>query len=120
MRLNAQALVRSALADALPDATVRVSVPNPRPPSFVLVRREGGSMADAYRDMPGIGVFCWAETEAKACDLASRASIAMLALEHVRGVARVDEEILLSSPDPEDKSPRWYGSYTLTTYQTNS
>lgn len=119
MRLNAQAAARACLARALPDAQVGAEVPGPRPERFVLVRREGGSRIDAYRDAPGIGVTCWASTEAEACALAERASRAMLAMELERGVASVEEESLRSDPDPEDGSPRWYGSYTLITYETN-
>ena len=52
MRLNAQAVVRAHLAAELPEAEVGVKVPNPRPPAFVLVQREGGSMVDAYRTAP--------------------------------------------------------------------
>ena len=120
MRLNAQAVVRAHLAAELPEAEVGVKVPNPRPPAFVLVRREGGSMKDAYRDGPGIGVTCWERTEAKAYALADRASRALFSLEREPGVASVAEEALRSDPDPEDGSPRWYGSYTLTTYEINS
>lgn len=119
MRMNVQAVVRAYLADALPDASVRVVVPNPRPERFVLVRREGGARIDRHRDNAGIGVDCWAKTEAEAADLASRMSDAMSALEYSDGIASVEEEAFRSDPDPVDSSPRWYGSYTLTTYQTN-
>lgn len=117
MRLNTQAVVRAALAGALTDATVRVTVPNPRPDKFVLVRREGGRRLDLHRDNVGIGVDCWADTEANAAELASRMSDAMFALEHVDGIASVTEESFRSDPDPVDASPRWYGSYTLITYR---
>ena len=119
MRLNAQAVARAFLAKALPDAKVGVTVPKPRPSLFVLVRREGGSMLDAYRDSVGIGVECWAPTEAEAANLAARMSHAMLALERQPGVASVVEEAFYSDPDPEDSNPRWYGSYTLITYEIN-
>lgn len=117
MRLEAQAFVRARLETALADATVRVKVPDPRPETFVLVKREGGGKIDPWRDGPGIGVTCWAPTEAEAAKLALRASAAMLALERVHGVASVTEESLYSDPDPVDSNPRWYGSYTLITYQ---
>lgn len=119
MRLNAQAAVRAHLSKALPDAKVGVTVPRPRPEAFVLVRREGGARLDAHRDSAGIGVECWHSTEAEAADLASRMSDAMLALEREPGFASASEEAFYSDPDPEDASPRWYGSYTLITYQTD-
>lgn len=118
MRFGSQAFVRAFLASVLTDATVRTSVPNPRPEQFVLVTREGGGKLDRYRDGPGIGVTCWAATEAKAANLASRMSDAMFSLEYQNGIASVDEEAFYSDPDPTDKNPRWYGSYTLITYET--
>lgn len=115
MRIEAQAFVRTYLAGKL-TADVRATVPNPRPSPFVYVKREGGGRLDRHRDRPGIGIFCWAETEAKAASLAMEVSEAMQGLELEKGVAKVTEEIIYSAPDPEDKTPRWYGSYTLTTY----
>jgi predicted RNase H-like nuclease len=117
MRYNAQGGVRDFLARTLEDAIVRVNVPNPMPQKFVLVRQEGGRRLDAHRSSAGIGVFVWAATEAEAYDLALRVSEAMRLLAYTAGVADVIEEEFGSSPDPEDKKPRWYGSYTLTTYE---
>lgn len=116
MRLDAQGFVRAVLANELEGVAVGVKVPNPRPDSFVLVKREGGGRQDKHRDNPGIGVFSWAETEDKAYNLAAKVSDIMLSLEYMSGVAEVVEETLTTAPDPKDESPRWYGSYSLTTY----
>ncbi|MCI9129351.1 MAG: hypothetical protein HFJ65_03405 [Eggerthellaceae bacterium] len=107
-------LTRTLRDDGIP---VAVSRPNPAPDLMVTVRREGGGALDAHRDGPGIGIYSWAPTEAKAAALAKRVSKAMLRIPYERGVARVAEEALYSAPDPESREPRWYGSYTLTTYQ---
>ena len=113
MSLNAQAAVRGYLARAL-GVPVCVSVPNPRPEKCVTVRREGGHIqGDKPRDKPGIGVY--AATEAQAADLASEVSALMLEAHRLDGVADVQEEAFYSSPDLESDTPRWYGSYTLTT-----
>ena len=61
---------------------------------------------------------CWERTEAYA--LAERVEGDVYSLEREPGVASVAEEALRSDPDPEDASPRWYGSYTLITYEINS
>ncbi|MCD8211911.1 MAG: hypothetical protein LUC17_02670 [Oscillospiraceae bacterium] len=120
MRVNIQALARQAISDALGDVTVRTRVPNPRPEQFVLVRREGGGLdSDRHRDFAGIGIDCWATSEQKAYELAEACRAEMLNLAYVHGAAAVDDEAFYSSPDPEDSTPRWYGSYTVITYEIN-
>lgn len=115
MRLNAQAAVRGYLARSL-DVPVCVSVPNPRPEKCVTVRREGGRIqSDKHRDKPGIGIYVYAKTEAEAADLAAEVSALMLKAHRLDGIADVQEEAFYSSPDLESNTPRWYGSYTLTT-----
>jgi hypothetical protein len=118
MRYNAQGETRSYLESVLgDDVVVRTKVPNPRPEKFVLVRQEAGRRVNKHMSRDGIGLFTWAPTEAEAHDIAQLASDAMFEMMHLNGVADVTEEMLLSSQDPEDGSPRWYGSYTLTTYE---
>lgn len=112
-RMNVQARVRSALAAALPGVEVRVSVPDPRPPTLVVVRREGGRRENGLVDRAGVGVDVWARTEADASELAMRVSDAMLGLSFADGFARVEEESLRSDYDAFASSPRWYGSYTV-------
>lgn len=116
--MEIQAYARRYLADAL-GVTARVTVPNPRPDTLLVVRREGGSMLDSHRDSAGIGVDMWAPSELEAANLARRVSVAMRAFEHEDGVARVTEEVLMNSPDPDDGSPRWYGSWTVIAYGTD-
>lgn len=116
MRLNVQGDVRRRLAAALAPVTVRVSVPDPRPPTLVVVTREGGRRLNDLQDRAGIGVLCWAPTEAEAARLADRASDALRALPFAGGYDLVTEEALRSDPDPDAGTPRWYGSYTITTH----
>lgn len=116
-RLNVQAEVRRMLESALPDVEVRVSVPDPRPPKLVVVRREGGAMENRLVDRAGVGVDMWAPTEAEAAELAERVSDSMLSLGFADGFALVREEAMRSDPDMVAKSPRWYASYTLWTYK---
>lgn len=117
---EAQSFVIEYLRECLFDMDVPVasSRPNPSPELAITVRREGGGALDSHRDAPGIGVYIWAPTEAKAAALAKRISREMLRLPGSKhGVAKTVEEALYSAPDPESKEPRWYGSYTLITYQ---
>lgn len=116
-RLNVQADVRARLAKALAPVEVRVSVPDPRPQTLVVVAREGGHRLNALQDRAGVGVLVWAPTEAKACDLMERVGDLMAALPFSAGYEVVDEETMRSDPDPATKSPRWYASYTITTHK---
>lgn len=118
-RLDVQADLRRRLADALSPIEVRVSVPPDRPKRLVVVTREGGRRLNRLLDRAGVGVLCWAPTEAEAYRLAQRASEALLSLPSTDfgdGYDEVVEESLRSDMDPETKTPRWYGSYTITTH----
>lgn len=117
-RVNIQARARAYLADAL-GVPVVVSVPDPRPQSFVLVMRSGGGRSDAVRDIAGLDVEAWAATEAEASALMYEVADLMEAFEHEQGIARVDEETMRSDRDIDTMSPRWYASYTITTYRNS-
>ena len=115
--LNVQADIRSRLAAALSPVEVRASVPADRPPSLVVVTREGGGRDNALIDSPGVGVYCWAPTEAEAAELSDRAAEVVESLPFSAGYARVEKESHRSDADPDTKSPRWYLSYTLKTFE---
>lgn len=115
--LNATGYVRARIEDKL-GVTCRVTVPSPRPSKLVVVTQEGGRRLDQLRDQPGIGVYCYAPTEADAERLASSVSDLMLALPFGDGVLSVSEETRRSSRDPDEPGqPLWYASYTLQTYR---
>lgn len=117
-RLNVQADVRARLAKALAPAEVRVSVPDPRPESLVVVTREGGRRLNSLQDRAGIGLLIWAPTEEKARELADAAGDTMMALRFEDGYELITEETMRSEPDDatDPPTPRWYASYTLTTH----
>lgn len=115
-RIDVQGRLRAVLAGALPGVEVRVRVPDPRPATLVVIRREGGAAANALVDRAGIGIQCWAATEAEAYDLAERCSRVMRRLRMADGFGPVTEESLRSDYDEVRGSPRWYGSYTVTAY----
>lgn len=116
-RLNAQAAVRRLLAEELPDAEVRASVPDPRPARLVVVRREGGCRDAHLLDTAGIGIDMYAPTELEASELAEAVSDAMLRLPFSEGFAKVSEETCRSDYDVKAGCPRWYASYTLRTFK---
>lgn len=95
---------------------VGTKVPNPRPPSFVLVRRTGGVRRNVVVDEAQITVEAWAATEEAAHDLSqlARGLVHRLAGTYVDGVTvyRVAEfagPALL--PDPLSDQPRY--SFTM-------
>ena len=117
-RMNVQGELRARIAAALPGTEVRTSVPDPRPASLVVVRREGGAAENALVDAAGVGIECWAPTEEGAWELARACSEAMRRLRFADGFCSVTEESLRSDYDADRGSPRWYGSYTVRTYST--
>lgn len=71
-----------AVIDAVTAVPVRGKVPNPRPASFVTVRRTGGVKQNVVMDEATLAVECWAATDEAAHDLAQ---IARAALHAARG-----------------------------------
>ena len=114
--LDVQEDLRRRLAEALAPVDVRVDVPGDRPARLVTVEREGGGWQDALLDSPGVGIYAYAESEAEASDLAQRVRDVMRSLPFDGGYSLVTEESARRDPDPDTRSPRWYLSYTLKTY----
>lgn len=106
------------LLDPVLPVPVRSKVPNPRPDSFVTIRRTGGPRKDLVTDNAQITVEAWAETEEEAHDLAqvARAHIGAASGSVVAGVAiyRVTEQagpgIL---PDPVSDQPRYSQTFNI-------
>ena len=117
--LNVQEDLRRRLAAALAPVEVRVRVPDPRPAELVTVLREGGRRLDALRDRPGVGIYCWAASEERACELAGAVADEIARLRFADGYALVEMDSMGSDPDPDSESPRWYISYTMTTFEPN-
>lgn len=114
--LNVQSDLRRRLSVALAPVEVRVKVPESRPSKLVTVSREGGARKNALLDGAGIGIYCWAPSEQEAWELADKATDAMAALPFSGGYAKIDMEAMYSDPDPDTGCPRWYLSYTITTF----
>ncbi len=119
--LNVQADLRARLEKAL-GVPAYVNVPEKRPKSFVVVKRNGGHRLNRHQDRPGVDIYSYAPTEAQAASLATKASAFMDALQRdrdafVSGYVLCAEETMRTDPDEstDPPTPRWYGSYTLTT-----
>lgn len=97
-----------------------VNVPASRPETFVTVTREGGARENRLIDRPGVGIYCYAPTEAKAWALAESVADLMETLPFADGYATVEQEAMYSDPDPDTRDPRWYLSYTIRTYEPPS
>lgn len=122
-RLNVQEYLIGYLHASIPDACVRTRIPEPRPKRLVVVQRTGGGRANSLQDRPGVHLLVYGGTEWETSELAGRVGDAMDALNRsnaafMAGIDHVREESLRSDPDTQTQpdTPRWFGSYTLTTH----
>lgn len=117
MVLDVQADLRRRLAEYLAPISVNVRVPKDRPSEFVVVTREGGSEINELLDGPGVAIWCWADTEERASQIAHSVDRFMHSLKFSDGYTTVLRESMRSSPDIFTDTPRWYISYSLITYE---
>ena len=82
----------------------------------VTLNREGGRYENALLDRAGIGIYCWAETEYEASELAWQVADAFKRLKFSDGYDLVEMESMRSDADPDLRTPRWYLSYTITNH----
>jgi hypothetical protein len=97
---------------------VRSRVPNPRPTTFVLVRRTGGPKRNLVTDQAQITVESWAATCEDAADLAQSARAIMNDLpgQSIGGVlvVRVEEASGPADlPDPLSDQPRYSQTFSV-------
>lgn len=94
-----------------------VCVPDNRPSEFITLNREGGRRENKLLDSVGIGIYCYAPTEYRACEIAESVTDALLKAPFADGYATVTQETMYSDPDQDTKNPRWYLSYTIQYYK---
>lgn len=112
---DAVALVLDYLRDQLDDIVCVSQIPNPRPDTFLLVRRAGGVRLNVVADNPMLTVEAWAATPEAAHDLLAEArgrvhamrgqafdGVAVYRVTEIGGPAHL--------PDPTSEQPR----YTMT------
>lgn len=110
-------VVIAALDADLPEP-VRSRIPNPRPDTFVLVRRTGGPKRNVVTDGAQVTVESWALTDEAAADLAQEAREILNDLpgQIIGGVPvyRVDEATGPADlPDPLSSQPRYTQTFSV-------
>ena len=113
------ALAITYLTPLVSPVTVATRVPDPRPVEFVQVRRVGGGPVVPFRETVRLDVFCWAETEQRAQELASTVRAAMWALagnDQLGAMTYQVGEFLAPRLDDDDQTgtPRAWATYDLT------
>lgn len=94
---------------------VSADVPRDRPPKFVTVERTGGGSSDLL-DHPTLAIQSWAASRALASALSHDVDRAMRELPYNHpDVSQCSRESLADWPDPDSKTARYQGTYTLTT-----
>lgn len=98
---------------------VHSRVPDPRPDTFVQVRRVGGPFEWPVLDQPRLNFTAWALTEPAAYDLITEVRAAVWALKgsNLLGVPCYQVEEFTgptSATDPSSGQPRWQMTATLT------
>ena len=112
--------VETALVAWLKDTrtpAVRVStrIPNPRPSSFVRVRRIGGNLANPYQERVLMQIDCWGDTDQVAWDLAADVWQRMdYAIQEQVGVGTWVAQTGLSSPIPNSDPDSGQDRYIIT------
>lgn len=113
--VSVDAMVLSFLTPRV-SVPVHVSVPEDRPESFIVARRNGGGALNRAIDVATVTVDAWADRDLAASELAEQARTAFLneslAMPLVSGVEELTGPY--SVPDPESKSPRFRFSMRLT------
>lgn len=116
-------LTAITVIDAATAVPVRGNVPNPRPTSFVTVRRTGGPRQNLVMDEATLAVECWAATDQAAHDLAQVARTALHAAQGTRtGGVTIGRVVEVSGPgllpDPVSDHSRYTQTFTVATRGT--
>lgn len=103
--------------DPLLSVPVVGNVPDPRPDSFVQIKRSGGA-SQLARDTPLVDVFSWALTDAAAEDLCMAVRSHITDLENSllggRQVYRLEEFLgPTDDSDPETGLSRWWMTFSI-------
>lgn len=124
VELWATGYLRAALGDRgeafASDVLVSNTVPVPRQPRMVVVRRDGGPRLDVVREAARLGVRVWAGSEQDATDLARLVAALLWAAPDGAPVVRVTQPGGISPVADESKQPLRYMTFEITTRGTES
>lgn len=113
--MDIEATVAQYLGGLIEDAEASVVVPEPRPERLVTVQRTGGGISNQL-DHPSLAVQSWAPTLMEASALAREVDKLMRSAPYVLpDVFGVEATTVQEWQDPDSKTPRYQGLYTLTT-----
>jgi len=114
---DVQQVLVEYLRPLIDPAPIGVRVPNPRPITFVQVRRIGG-VADRLIDRTQVDVLAWAETDPDAHDLVMQIRRHVALMPGVRSGVRVVDVNEFAGPIPapdESNQPRWLVTFEIST-----
>lgn len=114
--LNVMGDIRARLESAC-GVGAYIRVPDTRPETFIVVRREGGHRENTLLDCAGMCIYCYAPTEQKTWELADSVADVMDTLPFNAGYAKVEQTTMYSDPDPDALCPRWYLGYNITNFK---
>lgn len=106
---DAQQVLVEYLRPLIAPVSIGVRVPNPRPTTFVTVRRAGG-VADEVVERARVDVFVWAASDEAAHDLAQsiRRYVARMPMDYVGAQVIQTAEFAGPQPAPDPSNqPRW-------------
>lgn len=112
---DAELVVVNYLRPLVAPAVVGLRIPNPRPSTFITLRRIGGT-ASRLIDTARIDVFTWATKDEDAHDLSMAVRRHLAGMPGIRGGVRVigTEEFTGPLPAPDDSNqPRWLVTYDI-------
>lgn len=96
--------------------TTYPEVPADRPDEFCVVELTGGSLDDRFSARPQLDVDCWAQTRARAAQIACDVVSAALAMpDGTENVFNVNITSTYNNPDLDSGTPRYTVGLELTT-----
>lgn len=114
---DSQLVLVEYLRPLIAPITIGVRVPNPRPSTFVTVRRAGG-VAEGLIDRARVDVFAWAADDPAAHDLVTQIRRYAAEMRGVRNGVRVVDVEEFTGPIPapdESNQPRWLVTFEIST-----
>lgn len=106
--MDASMIVSDHLNSSALGVTSYTEVPRNRPDEFCVVEQTSGSVQERALVTFGVDVDCWARTRARAADLASRVTKALLDMpDELPNVFHAEITTTYNNPDYDSGAPRY-------------
>jgi hypothetical protein len=92
-------------------------IPNSRPKEFISLERVSGDNYSIILDRPTLAVQVWADTRAKASNLAYKVNDILQSLINLQGIQKVKTNSIYNFPDETGKTARYQIVLDLVTYK---